>query len=298
MSAREEDPAHGQRHRLNAMSAHRSGRLLDANLWCTFRSDEFGPDQVPRFLAKSPAFQCALGGCFAAPSFYRTHVSAPCQALIQVLFVDAGQGSQSASLGSGDFSAHTPHLSESLVDVQAIRYVNTKGELSSGQLDNALVETSNERRLRKLKVLCAAHGLVQVAEKAGLKPVYLEQIIKGVLLPPKKGDGSRSERALGDSAARAIEGAYDLGRGWFDNDGEEAVMSPDEMLLVGFFRKLDPETQAVMVEHMQTAVEERAGLLARLRGKTPPVARPNPEQRVRPGANLSGRPALHRDAKK
>jgi hypothetical protein len=121
------------------------------------------------------------------------------------------------------------------------------------------VETNNERRLRKLKLLCSTHGLANVAGKAGLKPVYLEQIIKGVKLPPKKEDGSRSERALGDSAARAIEEAYQLGRGWFDNDEEEATMSPKELELLGLFRQLNDEvTQGLIVEGVRDALADRA----------------------------------------
>ncbi len=78
------------------------------------------------------------------------------------------------------------------------------------------METNSERRLRKLKVLCEAHGAADVAEKAELSLDYLKQILAGVKLPAK-GDNSRSERALGDTSARAIEEAYGLGRGWFDN---------------------------------------------------------------------------------
>lgn len=79
------------------------------------------------------------------------------------------------------------------------------------------METSAERRRRKLTWLCDKRGLKQVAERAGLSPASLDQIIKGVLLPPKK-DGSRNPRALGDDAARKIEDAEKLGTGWFDRD--------------------------------------------------------------------------------
>jgi hypothetical protein len=81
---------------------------------------------------------------------------------------------------------------------------------------NGAMETNSERRLRKLKMLCETHGAADVAEKALLSLDYLKQILAGVKLPAK-GDNSRSERALGDTSARAIEDAYGLGRGWFDN---------------------------------------------------------------------------------
>lgn len=87
------------------------------------------------------------------------------------------------------------------------------------------METNADRRRRKLIGLCNKHGLKVVADAAGLNPDGLDQIIKGVLLPPKK-DGSRSPRKLGDDAAGKIEDAPALGlwRGWFDSiDTEEAA---------------------------------------------------------------------------
>lgn len=141
------------------------------------------------------------------------------------------------------------------------------------RLENPPVETNSERRLRKLKLLCATHGQTKVAEAAGLKPIYLDQILKGVLLPPKKGDGSRSERALGDTAARAIEAAFLLGRGWFDNDGEEETMTPKELRLLGIFRELDSDLQEIVLCNAQEALEQRKRLLERMR--LGPASRPN-----------------------
>lgn len=77
------------------------------------------------------------------------------------------------------------------------------------------METNAERRRRKLTQLCGERGLKNIAYRAELNPATLDQIIKGVMLPPKK-DGSRSQRNLGDEAARRIEDAEGLGRGWFD----------------------------------------------------------------------------------
>jgi len=88
------------------------------------------------------------------------------------------------------------------------------------------METSTERRRRKLTELCVERGMDKVAERAGLNPIYLDQIIKGVLLPLKK-DGSRSMRSLGDDAAQKIEAAEELGRGWFDKeDRPQAASTP------------------------------------------------------------------------
>jgi SOS-response transcriptional repressor LexA len=77
------------------------------------------------------------------------------------------------------------------------------------------METNAERRRRKLTALCEERGLKNVAARSEVSAASLDQIIKGVLLPPKK-DGSRSPRNLGDDAARKIEDAESLGRGWFD----------------------------------------------------------------------------------
>lgn len=82
-------------------------------------------------------------------------------------------------------------------------------------IEPSAMETSSERRRKKLTQLCEQRGLKAVAERSGVSAAALDQIIKGVLLPPKK-DGSRSPRSLGDEAARKIEDAEGLGRGWFD----------------------------------------------------------------------------------
>lgn len=89
------------------------------------------------------------------------------------------------------------------------------------------METKDERRRRKLQQLVAGvtGGLEAIAVRSETSPQYLQQIIKGVLLPPKK-DGTRSPRSLGDAAAEAIEDAFELGRGWFDSDRPLPELEP------------------------------------------------------------------------
>lgn len=78
------------------------------------------------------------------------------------------------------------------------------------------METASERRRRKLVALCDEHDVSVVAERAKLNPDTLMQVIKGVLLPARR-DGKRSARSLGNDAAKKIEDAFGLGRGWFDD---------------------------------------------------------------------------------
>lgn len=73
-------------------------------------------------------------------------------------------------------------------------------------------------------------GLKTLAADCGLSYAALDQVIKGVLLP-EKGDGTRREKSLGDDAARAIEAAYKLGRGWMDADDAPPVVVTKEPTL-------------------------------------------------------------------
>lgn len=103
--------------------------------------------------------------------------------------------------------------------------------LCSGLLERTKMETCSERRKRKLIALAAEKGgLKTLAADCGLSHAALDQVIKGVLLP-EKGDGTRREKALGDDAARAIEAAYKLGRGWLDaDDTPPAVITKEPTL--------------------------------------------------------------------
>lgn len=114
---------------------------------------------------------------------------------------------QSSPLFGGEFDVHAPYCSESLHEGQANR--STLADTRPG------METSAERRRRKLTQLCRERGVKNVADRAGVSWQSLNQVIQGTLLPAKK-DGSRTPRSLGDDAARKIEDAERLGLGWFD----------------------------------------------------------------------------------
>lgn len=91
------------------------------------------------------------------------------------------------------------------------------------------METCSERRKRKLVELAREKGgLKTLATDCGLSHAALDQIVKGVPLPPKA-DGTRSERSLGDDAARSIEKRYGLERGWFDSDQAAASTTPETL---------------------------------------------------------------------
>jgi hypothetical protein len=127
------------------------------------------------------------------------------------------------------------------------------------------VETNNERRARKLRGLVdKVGGYDAAAAPAGLSSVYLEQILKGVLLPLKKGERTRSPRSLGDAAARALEEAHGLERGWFDNDEGEAMLSPMELRLLGYFRELDKDAQTQLLDALHHDHAARGNLRRRL----------------------------------
>jgi len=152
-------------------------------------------------------------------------------------------------------------------------------------MNNGRMETSSERRRRKLTDLCAASGsYVAVARAAGLSPVYLDQIIKGVLLPPKQGDGTRTPRTLGDTAARAIEGALALERGWFDNNDLDLEMTPREIQLIGYFRELDIRSQSLVLEYVRDAASRQVEVQQQIAAALQPKAAPAlPNTRARPG---------------
>ena len=178
---------------------------------CVFALQQFGPDEVPRLLAHIPTLDLAPRSLFNTGSLGGAHFSASRQALPKIGLDYAGHGSKPTALSDGVKCFHDHDSSESLHDSQAIRLPIFTSEL----LQSSPMETANERRLRKLRSLVKKHGRDVIADKAGVNAQSLDQILKGVLLPPKA-DGSRSPRSLGDAAARAIEDAFNLGRGWFD----------------------------------------------------------------------------------
>lgn len=127
------------------------------------------------------------------------------------------------------------------------------------------METKGERRLRKLRELIARKDIgshIVLAEIADVSPESLDQIIKGVLLPPKK-DGTQSPRSLGDKAARQIEDKLNLGRGWFDSDEAAPAMPRRIRRLVEQLMKIEDATElaAILVlaeAHAGVALERQA----------------------------------------
>lgn len=115
------------------------------------------------------------------------------------------------------------------------------------------METNDERRLRKLRELCDRHGVDDVAVKAGLSPPALRQIVKGTLLPAKKG-GDRAPRSLGNESARAIEAAYGLPRGWFDNDADGHELAPDALSIATRFNALTGEARGRLFAVLQNLI--------------------------------------------
>jgi hypothetical protein len=248
---------------------HRLRRALGA--------DQVGPDFEPCALTERPAPKLAPARLFQLARLRRVHVPAAGQTLVEVLLADAVGRSEAASVLGGHGLAHTLNGSNLLGDLQANCYASTiagNPEETSRSLDTPRVETNTERRRRILVALCNEHGGVEaVAQRANLSADSLKQIIKGYRSSHKPtGGGSPSERALGDSAARAIEGAFGLERGWLDNDVEHMIRTPQEMELVAIFRQLDEATRQVVIDSIRDARDGAAKAAEQLRGR---VAKPS-----------------------
>jgi len=112
------------------------------------------------------------------------------------------------------------------------------------------MDTNDEVRRRRLVRLCEDQkcGLVEIAGRAGLSWASLDQIQKRVLLPAKKG-GTRSERSLGDLAARKIETAYELPAGWLD--------WPFEAVDYASYAALSDIDKGAVQARMMAAIEDR-----------------------------------------
>lgn len=100
-----------------------------------------------------------------------------------------------------------------------------------------MMETSIDRRLRKLGELCAAYGLKDVAKRALVSPAALDQILKRTPLPERK-DGTRGVRSLGDASARLIEQGFGLEAGWFDSEATPALWDQDTMIFATNYQKM------------------------------------------------------------
>lgn len=226
-------------------------------LWSALCANEFRPDAEPRFLAEAPALQLTASGILYTPSLRGVHVSTPGEALVEVLLADARDGCEPAARFGRCLVAHASNSSESLENNQANRYYVTP----SNALEAALMETSGERRRRKLETLCRERGIEVVAEAAQKSAVYLDQIINRRLLPPKKSDGTRSARQLGDKVARAIELGLGLGVGWFDLDDlvtpPVARLNQLQEILLSTFAKFDTDEGRLEALSRMSALAER-----------------------------------------
>lgn len=189
--------------------AHRSGL---GNGWSAFAPQQFRPDQMPCLLAHVPAANLPSGRLLDSGRLCRPHLATAGQTLVEVGIAHPSHCGESASVRRGDQWSHFSDHSEWLQINQAIGY----NKVSSNLLENITMETSVQRRFRKLKSLVdGGERIADIAKKADVNAQAIDQILKGTLLP-KKADGTRSTRSLGDTTARAIEKAYGLGVGWFD----------------------------------------------------------------------------------
>lgn len=134
------------------------------------------------------------------------------------------------------------------------------------------METCSERRKRKLVALASEKGgTATIAKDCGLNPATLDQIVKGVLLPPKA-DGTRSERSLGDDAARMIETRYELERGWFDSDEVTGMVVSESEAIVAALGVLT-KALAKADDFTQDLVRHSLSLLGKEPSKTVNISR-------------------------
>jgi len=114
------------------------------------------------------------------------------------------------------------------------------------------MDTNDEVRRRRLKLLAESVGLAEIEKKTGRSAAYLTHIIqrhKGA----KKQDGSQSVVNLGDPAARDIETGLELPAGWLD--------WPLDAVSFKAWARLDKEGRAYVQGKMVGALEDRLGRL-------------------------------------
>lgn len=191
---------------------------------------------MPRPLTEIPSAQLSIAGGLVCPGRAWAHVAQADQTLIEVLLVAAELRGQFPAPLRRDLLLHGDHFSDSLTACQANR-LNT---CCSDTLDNGAMssETASERRKRKLIDLCNTHGLQHVASESKVSAAYLDQIIKGALLP-EKSDGSRSQRNVGDPLARKIEDGMGFATGWFDLSEGAGDWDAETIAVADQFQKMD-----------------------------------------------------------
>jgi hypothetical protein len=210
-------------------SAHGLGGLLV----CQLR-----PDACIGLLAQHLPRDFAVAGDFSGESVGRVHVSAPSEALVQILNIDAGKGGKALTVFGCKWLEHSPIL--------AIRY---RFDKRFAKYDKKLpartpiMETKGDRRRRKLIELADTvdGGLPAIADRANCSVASLQQLIDVTLMPIKK-DGTRSRKLMGDLTAERIEDALNYPRGWFDTDAPTKDQAPvnelhDALLLIAAYGK-------------------------------------------------------------
>jgi hypothetical protein len=228
---------------------------------------QIGPDTCPGRVTQHLPRQLTVRRAFNLQRLGGIHVAPVGEALIEVRLADPGDARQPLPLlevdGAWDRNAdcHTPHGSDSLRQMEGVysvftanRYVKMNTALPSEMLESYPMETAGERRRRKLRELCETHGRETVAARSNVNPYALEQVIKGVLLPRKR-DGTRSPRNLGDAAARAIEKAFNLPAGWFDAPEGAAGLDPDSLLVAKVYQRMTTAERARLDRLMAAAMD-------------------------------------------
>ncbi len=232
---------------------------------------QFRPDPFPRLLTKVSAVQLPARSVLDLSSPGGIHVPPATEALVQVRLAHSELGREGPASLWGD--ADRGHCDRMV----AIRYRFRKGAEANRfvkmgareceMLEAPDMETAGDRRRRKLALLCDMHGRDTVAELSGTNTFALEQVLKRVLLPPKK-DGTRSPRHLGDKAARAIEYAFRLGEGWFDAPDDVEAFSPEALTLARAYEKMTPSERS-RLGHLLAAALVDIDLKPTDLGKTP-----------------------------
>lgn len=155
------------------------------------------------------------------------------------------------------------------------------------------METRAERRLRKLRQVIrekAEGSITRLAADTNLSVGNLIQIDKGTLLP-KKVDGTRSPRAVGDDLCRTIEDRYNLGRGWFDSDEDSSDLPPDALSVARQFNAVTGPSRAILFAGLQAQIQNTVSMVEALKLGQPIAPPPPVFPAEQPGPSPAPNPA-------